>query len=157
MVFVKTVTQNILPLVRDQYRGGPSANRVGFVVGSLSPKSERSALFRVDALRTNEVAPVARKPPCSNVAMREAVEAAGYNAEHTPAVSLPKAEHMLTASWGNSAEAQAYRQLELQMILDSGGDLGPAFEMGVEDLRNSGFYVSPEAEEAARSVVELWQ
>ena len=61
------------------------------------------------------------------------------------------------ASWGNSAEAQAYRQLELQMILDSGGDLGPAFEMGVEDLRNSGFYVSPEAEEAARSVVELWQ
>ena len=73
MVFVKTVTQNILPLVRDQYRGGPSANRVGFVVGSLSPKSERSALFRVDALRTNEVAPVARKPPCSNVAMREAV------------------------------------------------------------------------------------
>ena len=43
-------------------------------------------------------------------------------------------DHLQTASWGSSADAEAYRQLEQQMIEQ--GRFGDAQQMGIDDVQN---------------------
>ncbi len=51
-----------------------------------------------------------------------------------PGIQMETADHLQTQSWGSSADAEAYRQLERQMIEQ--GRFGDAQQMGIDDVRN---------------------
>lgn len=58
----------------------------------------------------------------------------GMNLSDGPAIIMDKADHMKTASWGNSKEARAYREKQGELIKN--GDFKAAFEMDVKDIHS---------------------
>lgn len=68
--------------------------------------------------------------------------------EHAPAVRMKRKKHYETASWGSSADAEAFQKLQADLV--KVGDYDEAFRLGVEDYVK---VVGPK--EAARALGEL--
>lgn len=71
-----------------------------------------------------------------------------------PAIIMDKADHRLTASCGNSKDAQEYRAAQKALI--DKGDFKGAFQMDVDDIRSKfGDKYDAQIEAAAKYIDEL--